>query len=176
MRSYYFLGAFLLLVGLAMALIPEGFIGAVVVSAGVAAIASGIFTLRTFRNLIDDAGFRRLCTIRGIAALIAGTVAIVFPLAFAKTVWTAACYLLACYLLASAALVAYAIGKLREKAIPITVYAYELAASAIIALVLFVFPDATGILLVRGTGALLAVGGIACAVYAAVASRRNPRV
>lgn len=174
MRSYFFLGIVLTLTGLAMLFIPEGFISAVVISIGVATISSGIFTLARFRNLVDDPAFRKVFTVRAIVSLAVGLVAILIPLLFAKTIWTAACYILACYLLASAALEVYAIGKLREAGISVTAYAYEIAASVIIALVLFAFPGTVGILLVRGSGALLALSGIACAVHSSLALRKHP--
>lgn len=167
MRSYIILGIVFIVTALTMLLIPAGFIRAVVVSLGVAAIVNGVYNLMKFRNLVDNPLFRRVITIRAITSIAVGLLAVTLPLVLAGTLWFLVSYLLAFYLLAATALELYGIVKMREAGLPVTVYIYEAAVSVFIAMVLLFIPGTTGLLLVRICGALIFIGGAGCIAYGA---------
>ncbi|HKL85383.1 MAG TPA: DUF308 domain-containing protein [Treponemataceae bacterium] len=160
MRSYIALGIVFFLTGLAMLLVPIGFIKAIVVSLGVAAFANGIYNLITFRHFIDSSVFNRVITIRAIMSLAIGLIAIVLPLVLAGTVWVIISYLIAFYLIFSSVLELYAIYKLKEAGLSYTMYFYEAIVSIIIAAVLIIVPGSAGLLLIRICGALVLLGGL----------------
>ena len=160
MRSYIALGIVFILTGLAMLLVPVGFVQAIVVSLGVAAFANGIYNLVTFRHFINSTSFNRVITIRAILSLAIGLVAIVLPLVLAETVWVIISYLIAFYLIISSFLELYGIFKLREAGLSYSVYFYEAVVSIIIAAILILIPGSTGLLLIRISGILVFFGGL----------------
>lgn len=160
MKSYIALGIVFILTGLAMLLVPVGFVRAIVVSLGVAAFANGIYNLVTFRHFVDTSAFKRVITIRAILSLAIGLVAIVLPLILAETVWVIISYLVAFYLIISSILEIYGIFKLKQAGLTYTMYSYEAVVSIIIAIVLIVVPGSTGLLLIRLSGVLVLLGGL----------------
>lgn len=165
MRSYLIAGIVFTITGLIMLFAPRGFIGAVVISLGVAAFASGLYTFTRFRTELDDPVFRRTLTVRSILGMAVGLVAIILPIAFAGTVWVITAYILAAHLIVSAVLEIYAVTRMKESGLETTGYLYEAIASLGIALILLIFPGSTGIFLVRVAGALVVLTGIASILH-----------
>lgn len=147
--------------GLIMLLSPEGFVSAVVVSLGVAAFASGAYSLIRFRAEIDEPAFRNALTVRAILGMTVGLVAVFMPLVLAGTVWVTLSYLIAGYLVVSSGLELYGILRLCKAGLPYVGYTYEAIASIAIAIILFIFPGTTGIFLVRISGVLVLIGAVA---------------
>lgn len=173
MNLYVISGIVFAVTGLIMLFSPQGFISAVVVSLGVAAFASGVFTLVKFRAEIDESGFRRALTVRAILGMTVGLVAVFMPLVLAGTVWVTLSYLIAGYLIMAAGLEIYGIVRLRRAGLPFVGYAYEAIASIAIAVILFFFPGTTGIFLIRISGALVLVGAMVFILRAAGVFRRH---
>lgn len=165
MRSYLIAGIVFTITGLIMLFAPRGFIGAVVISLGVAAFASGLYTFTRFRNELDDPAFRRTLTIRSILGMAVGLLAIILPIALAGTVWVITAYILAAHLIVSAVLEIYAVTRMKESGLETTGYLYEAIASLGIALILLIFPGSTGIFLVRVAGALVVLTGVASILH-----------
>lgn len=148
------------IVGLIMLLSPEGFISALVVSLGVASFASGVFTLLQFRKAVDEQAFRVSLTIRAFAGMAVGITAIFLPIVVAGTVWIALSYLVASYLTISALVGFYGSYRLKVAQVPYLPYLYESVISLAAALILFIFPGTTGIVLVRIGGAMITLLGV----------------
>lgn len=148
------------IVGLIMLLSPEGFISALVVSLGVASFASGVFTLLQFRKAVDEQAFRISLTIRAFAGMAVGITAIFLPIVVAGTVWIALSYLVASYLTISALVGFYGTYRLKVAQVPYLPYLYESVISLAAALILFIFPGTTGIVLVRIGGAMITLLGV----------------
>ena len=165
MRSYLIAGIVFTITGLIMLFAPRGFIGAVVISLGVAAFASGLYTFTRFRTELDDPVFRRTLTVRSILGMAVGLVAIILPIAFSGTVRVITAYILAAHLIVSAVLEIYAVTRMKESGLETTGYLYEAIASLGIALILLIFPGSTGIFLVRVAGALVVLTGIASILH-----------
>jgi len=159
MRTYLPLGIVFVLVGLATIFAPTGFIRAVVVSVGVASVASGAFALVKTRGLVESVAFRRALTVRALISLAVGVTAIFLPLLFAGAVWVAVTSALAFSLLASAAVGAYAAFAMRRSGMSVTPPLVEASVSVVVALVLFLFPGQTGIVFVRVCGVLILLAG-----------------
>lgn len=165
MRSYLIAGIIFTITGLIMLFAPQGFIGAVVISLGVAAFVSGLYTFTRFRTELDDPVFRRTLTVRAVLGMGIGVLAIVLPLVLAGTVWIITAYILAAHLIVSAVLEIYAVTRMKESGIDTTGYLYEAIASIGIALILIIFPGSTGIFLVRIAGVLVVLAGVACILH-----------
>lgn len=165
MRSYLVAGIIFSITGLIMLIAPHGFIGAVVISLGVAAFISGLYTFTRFRTEVDDPVFRRTLTVRAFLSMGVGVLAIILPLALAGTVWVITAYILAAHLIISSVLELYAVTRMKESGVETTGYLYEAIASLAIALVLLIVPGQTGIFLVRSAGVLVVLAGVACILY-----------
>ncbi|HHU36965.1 MAG TPA: hypothetical protein GXZ47_07025 [Treponema sp.] len=175
MRIYLITGIIFAITGLIMLFAPQGFIGAVVISLGVASFANGLYTFIRFRKEVDDPVFRRTLTIRAILSIVIGLTAIILPIIFAGTVWIITAYILAAHLIISAILELIAITRMKNSGIETTGYLYEAIASIAIALILLIFPGKTGIFLVRIAGALVVLGGIAAILHDQGKLPRFPR-
>ncbi len=159
MKNYLVLGIVFVLTGLTMLLIPAGFIKAVVVSLGVAAVANGLYIFFKTRLLVDDYLYRRAYTLRAGICFLCGLIAIVFPLILAGTLWFAVSYILAAGLLLSAVIEGYGVYMLRREGQVVTAWWYEIGVSVFLALVLIIFPGSVGLSLVRISGILVLLGG-----------------
>ncbi|MDL2229192.1 DUF308 domain-containing protein [Treponema sp. OttesenSCG-928-L16] len=153
------------LLGLVMLFVPNGFVSALLVGIGIAAVINGIVNLLSLRNLIDDASFRRAILIRGILNIIAGLAAIIIPLTVAGTVWTVIIYILAAELIVSAIIELYSVWKLRQAGISAGMFISEALISILIAAVLFAIPAAIGLTIIRILGVLIIIGGISGIVW-----------
>jgi len=173
MYIYVISGIVFAATGLIMLLSPEGFVSALVVSLGVAAFASGAYTLVKFRAELHEPAFRKALTVRALLGMTVGLVAVFMPLILAGTVWVALSYLIAGYLVISAGLELYGVIRLRKAGLPYIGYTYESVASIAVAIILFIFPGTTGIFLVRISGALVLVGACAFILRATGVLRRH---
>lgn len=171
-KTYLGIGILSVVVGLLMLFAPDAWTKVVVVILGAAAVVSGVFNLLHVRTIIADTGYRRAVIVRGAISILVGLIAIILPLALAATVWTVMLYVLAAYLLVSAGLEVYAAAKLKSRGINARPYYGEIAASVVLAVVLFLVPAQLGLVLIRICGVLLVLCG--AAVIAWEARNRGP--
>jgi uncharacterized membrane protein HdeD (DUF308 family) len=158
-------GILLVVVGLMMLVAPAQFVKVAVIVLGIASVVNGFINLVTVRTLIPDPYFRLDVAVRGWSSIIVGILAVALPLAFAETVWTVMVYILGIYLLLSAGMEIFAVIKLRSEHIATKLYVWEIAASVVIAVVLFIMPAAVGLAVVQIGGGLLVCAGAAVLVY-----------
>ena len=116
-RWYLFSGILAALLGLLVIIFPSFWIKLVVVIIGLAAIAYGIYCLKFTKALSDDIYYRRTILIKSIVSIIAGVMAVLFPLAIGGAAWTAMIWVLIIYLLASAAIGFYAAALLKDSGV-----------------------------------------------------------
>lgn len=155
-------GALVALLGLLLIIMPKFWICAIVVLIGLGLIAYGIYNLKVTRGLLDNTKYKKSILIKGIANIVIGVFAILFPMAFGKTVWNAMVYLLAIYLIISAAIGFYSVTLLKDSDVERKKYVWENLALLIIAIVLFLIsPNKLGLAIVRIIGILvMIVGGV----------------
>lgn len=96
----YFLGALLAVMGLVMLIWPSFCIKIVVILAGVATVATGIYNLAKTTQVSEDPAYKKASFIKNIVSILIGIIAVLCPLLLMKSVsviWTIITYVLAIY-------------------------------------------------------------------------------
>lgn len=146
--------------GLMMLFSPDTFIKVIVIAAGSACVVSGILALTGARTIIDDPVYSWCVTGRAALSILAGALAVILPLAIARTAWTVMLYILAIELLVSAIVETYTTLKLRQADVDCKLYWGEVIVSVAISFVLFLMPAKIGSALIRIVGACILVAAI----------------
>ena len=172
-RWYLFSGILTALLGILVIIFPAFWIKLVVVMIGLAAIAYGIYSLRFTKVLSDDLGYRRTIMIKSIISIIAGAMAVLFPLAIGGAAWTAMIWVLIIYLLISAAAGFYAAALLKDSGVERKRYIIEnLLLLAIAVVLILISPRALGNAIIRLIGIVVLIAGLALILFD-VFSNRN---
>ncbi len=176
-RWYLFSGILAALLGLLVIIFPSFWIKLVVIMIGLAAIAYGIYCLKFTKELSEDIGYRRTILIKGIVSIIAGVMAVLFPLAIGGAAWTAMIWVLIIYLLASAAIGFYAAALLKDSGIERKRYIIEnllLLAAAVI--LILISPRTLGNAIIRLIGIVTLIAGVALIFFDVFSSRGEVKV
>ena len=172
-RWYLFSGILAALLGVLVIIFPSFWIKLVVVMIGLTAIGYGIYSLKFTKVLSDDSGYRRTILIKGIVSIIAGAMAVLFPLAIGGAAWTAMIWVLIIYLLISAAAGFYAAALLKDSGVERKRYIIEnLLLLAVAVLLILISPRSLGNAIIRLIGIVVLVGGVALILFD-VFSNRN---
>ena len=176
-RWYLFSGILAALLGLLVIIFPSFWIKLVVIMIGLAAIAYGIYCLKFTKELSEDIGYRRTILIKGIVSIIAGLMAVLFPLAIGGAAWTAMIWVLIIYLLASAAIGFYAAALLKDSGIERKRYIIEnllLLAAAVI--LILISPRSLGNAIIRLIGIVTLIAGVALILFDVFSNRGEVEV
>ncbi len=172
-RWYLMSGILAALLGLLVIIFPTFWIRLVVIIIGLAAIAYGIYCLKFTKLISDDLGYRRTIMIKSIISIIAGVMAVLFPLAIGGAAWSAMIWVLIIYLLASAAIGFYAAALIKDSGVERKRYIIEnllLLATAV--LLILISPRTLGNAIIRLIGIIVMVAGI-CLILFDIFSNRN---
>lgn len=173
-RWYLFSGILAALLGLLVIIFPSFWIKLVVVIIGLAAIAYGIYCLKFTKALSDDIYYRRTILIKSIVSIIAGVMAVLFPLAIGGAAWTAMIWVLIIYLLASAAIGFYAAALLKDSGVERKRYIIEnLLLLAVAVILILISPRALGNAIIRLIGIVVLVAGIALILFDGLTSKNE---
>ena len=173
-RWYLFSGILAALLGLLIIIFPAFWIKLVVVIIGLAAIGYGIYCLRFTKLISDDFSYRRTILIKSIVSIIAGLMAVLFPLAIGGAAWTAMIWVLIIYLLASAAIGFYAAALLKDSGVERKRYIIEnLLLLAIAVLLILISPRALGNAIIRLIGVIVLVAGLALIIFDLISSKET---
>ena len=173
-RWYLFSGILAALLGLLVIIFPSFWIKLVVVIIGLAAIAYGIYCLKFTKALSDDIYYRRTILIKSIVSIIAGVLAVLFPLALGGAAWTAMIWVLIIYLLASAAIGFYAAALLKDSGVERKRYIIEnLLLLAVAVILILISPRALGNAIIRLIGIVVLVAGIALILFDVLTSKNE---
>lgn len=173
-RWYLFSGILAALLGLLVIIFPSFWIKLVVVIIGLAAIAYGIYSLKFTKALSDDIYYRRTILIKSIVSIIAGVMAVLFPLAIGGAAWTAMIWVLIIYLLASAAIGFYAAALLKDSGVERKRYIIEnLLLLAVAVVLILISPRALGNAIIRLIGIVVLVAGIALILFDVLTSKNE---
>ena len=173
-RWYLFSGILAALLGLLVIIFPSFWIKLVVVIIGLAAIAYGIYCLKFTKALSDDIYYRRTILIKSIVSIIAGVMAVLFPLAIGGAAWTAMIWVLIIYLLASAAIGFYAAALLKDSGVERKRYIIEnLLLLAVAVVLILISPRALGNAIIRLIGIVVLVAGIALILFDVLTSKNE---
>ena len=176
-RWYLFSGILAALLGLLVIIFPAFWIKLVVVILGLAAIAYGIYSLKITKVISDELNYRRTILIKSIVSIVAGLMAVLFPLAIGGAAWTAMIWLLIFYLLISAAAGFYAAALLKDSGVERKRYIIEnllLLACAVI--LILISPRSLGNAIIRLIGIVVLVAGLALILFDVFSARGEVEV
>lgn len=176
-RWYLFSGILAALLGLLVIIFPAFWIKLVVVILGLAAIAYGIYSLKITKVISDELNYRRTILIKSIVSIVAGLMAVLFPLAIGGAAWTAMIWLLIFYLLISAAAGFYAAALLKDSGVERKRYIIEnllLLAAAVV--LILISPRSLGNAIIRLIGIIVLVAGLALILFDVFSARGEVEV
>ena len=176
-RWYLFSGILAALLGLLVIIFPAFWIKLVVVILGLAAIAYGIYSLKITKVISDELNYRRTILIKSIVSIVAGLMAVLFPLAIGGATWTAMIWLLIFYLLISAAAGFYAAALLKDSGVERKRYIIEnllLLAAAVV--LILISPRSLGNAIIRLIGIVVLVAGLALILFDVFSARGKVEV
>lgn len=176
-RWYLFSGILAALLGLLVIIFPAFWIKLVVVILGLAAIAYGIYSLKITKVISDELNYRRTILIKSIVSIVAGLMAVLFPLAIGGAAWTAMIWLLIFYLLISAAAGFYAAALLKDSGVERKRYIIEnllLLAAAVV--LILISPRSLGNAIIRLIGIVVLVVGLALILFDVFSARGKVEV
>ena len=176
-RWYLFSGILAALLGLLVIIFPAFWIKLVVVILGLAAIAYGIYSLKITKVISDELNYRRTIFIKSIVSIVAGLMAVLFPLAIGGAAWTAMIWLLIFYLLISAATGFYAAALLKDSGVERKRYIIEnllLLAAAVV--LILISPRSLGNAIIRLIGIVVLVAGLALILFDVFSARGKVEV
>ena len=173
-RWYLFSGILAALLGILVIIFPSFWIKLVVVIIGLAAIAYGIYSLKFTKVLSEDTGYRRTILIKSIVSIIAGVMAVLFPLAIGGAAWTAMIWVLIFYLMLSAAAGFYAAALLKDSGVERKRYIIEnLLLLAIAVILILLSPRDLGMAIIRLIGVVVLVAGVALILFDVLSNRNT---
>ena len=173
-RWYLFSGILAALLGLLIIIFPSFWIKLVVVIIGLAAIGYGIYCLKFTKALSEDIYYRRTILIKSIVSIIAGVMAVLFPLAIGGAAWTAMIWVLIIYLLASAAIGFYAAALLKDSGVERKRYIIEnLLLFAVAVVLILISPRTLGNAIIRLIGIVVLVAGVVLILFDVLSSKNE---
>ena len=173
-RWYLFSGIMAAVLGLLVIIFPSFWIKLVVIMIGLAAIGYGIYSLKFTKSLSEDLGYRRTILIKSIVSIIAGVMAVLFPLAIGGAAWTAMIWILIFYLMLSAAAGFYAAALLKDSGIERKRYIIENLLLLVVAILLILIsPRSLGNAIIRLIGIIVMVGGMGLILFDVFTSRNT---
>lgn len=165
-RWYLISGILAALLGILIIIFPAFWIKLVVIIIGLAAIAYGIYSLKFTKVISDDLYYRRTILIKSIVSIIAGLMAVLFPLAIGGAAWTAMIWMLIIYLLASGAIGFYAAALLKDAGVERKRYIIEnLLLLAIAVVLILISPRALGNAIIRLIGIVVLIAGLGLILF-----------
>ena len=175
-RLYLFSGILAALLGLLVIIFPSFWIKLVVVIIGLAAIGYGIYCLKYTKVISEDIYYRRTILIKSIVSIIAGVMAVLFPLAIGGAAWTAMIWVLIIYLLASAAIGFYAAALLKDSGVERRRYIIEnLILLAVAVVLILISPRALGNAIIRLIGIVVLVAGVSLILFDVLSSKNEDK-
>ena len=176
-RWYLFSGIVAAVLGLLVIIFPAFWIKLVVIMIGLAAIGYGIYSLKFTKSLSEDSGYRRTILIKSIVSIIAGVMAVLFPLAIGGAAWAAMTWVLIFYLMISAAAGFYAAALLKDSGVERKRYIIEnLLLLAVAVVLILISPRDLGKAIIRLIGIVVLVGGVGLILFDVLSNREEVEV
>lgn len=176
-RWYLFSGIMAALLGILVIIFPAFWIKLVVVIIGLASIGYGIYSLKVTKVISDDYSYRRAILVKSIVSIIAGVMAVLFPLAIGGAAWTAMIVMLIIYLILSAASGFYAAALIKDSGVERKRYIIEnLLLLAVAVVLILISPRSLGNAIIRLIGIIVLIAGLALILFDVFSSRGEVEV
>ena len=165
------------MLGILVIIFPAFWIKLVVVIIGLASIGYGIYSLKVTKVISDDYSYRRTILIKSIVSIIAGVMAVLFPLAIGGAAWTAMIVMLIIYLILSAASGFYAAALIKDSGVERKRYIIEnLLLLAVAVVLILISPRSLGNAIIRLIGIIVLIAGLALILFDVFSSRGEVEV
>jgi len=138
----------------------EAFVRVLVMLLGALAVVNGVIALTAMNRYSLGTFSKNATLVKGILSLVVGILAVVMPIFTAQATWMVFIYVLACQILLSGLVTLLDAFVLRSSNFNVSRMVVEGFVSLIVALILFLFPQSVGTLLVRILGITVVVVGI----------------
>ncbi len=172
-RWYMTAGILALILGLMIIIFPQFWIKLIVTVLGLGAVAYGIYNIKFIRSLYEDERYKKTILIKSVISIVAGVMAVVFPLAIGNAAWTVMSVILIIYLIGAAVIGFYSVSLLKEADVERKRYIFEnLILIAIAVLLILISPQNLGKFIIRIIGIAAMVGG-ACLVAVELISKKK---
>lgn len=159
-------GILIIALGCYMLFATASFVNLAVKIMGVLAIISGIVTLVELNSYSFGVYSKGATIFKGVLGIIVGIVVLFLPLLTAKVTWIVLLYIIGIQLAISAIIAFWDAFALRKSGFALSGLVMEGVLSLVFALLMFLFPQSIGRMLVKIVGAVVAAGGIGCIVWA----------
>ena len=144
----------------------EAFLKVLMILLGVMAIVNGTVSLVTMNRYAFGPFNRNATIVKGILSLVVGVLAVIMPLVTAETTWMVFVYVLAVQMVISGVITLITAVAVRSSSFSAKPMVWEGLISLAAAVILFLFPEDIGTLLVRILGIAIVVVGITIAALA----------
>ena len=173
-RWYLFSGILAALLGLLIIIFPNFWIKLIVIVIGLASIGYGVYGLMYTKAISEDFSYRRTILIKSIVGIVAGAMAVLFPLAIGNAAWTVMTWFLIIYLLASAAGGFYATALLKDTGIDRKRYIIENLLLIVVAVFLILIsPRDFREKLVKIIGIIIMLSGFVMITFDILSNRKS---
>ncbi|MFA6688315.1 MAG: HdeD family acid-resistance protein [Sphaerochaetaceae bacterium] len=161
-----FVGLLVCALGCYMLFATESFVKVAVIIMGLLAIVSGTLTLVELNSYTFGVSSKRVTIFKGVLGIAVGLLVLFLPVLSAKVTVVALLYIIGIQLVLSAIIAFWDAFSLRGSGLSLSGLVTEGVLSLVFALLMFLFPQSVGRLVVRVVGILVLAGGIGFIVWA----------
>lgn len=175
MKKWYLTAGILaVILGLMIIIFPAFWIKLIVTVLGLGAVAYGIYNLKFTKDLFDDERYKKIILIKSIVSIVAGVLAVLFPLALGNAAWTVMSVVLIIYLIGAAAIGFYSVSLLKNADINRKRYIFEnLILLGIAVVLILISPQNLGIAIIRLVGIVVLAGGAILTAYELITKNKE---
>jgi len=161
MKKWYLTAGILaVILGLLIIIFPEFWIKLIVTVLGLGAVGYGIYNLKITKGLFDNDKYKKSVMIKSIVSIVAGVIAVLFPLALGNAAWTAMSVVLIIYLIGAAGLGFYSVSLLKDSGVDRKRFIFEnLILVGIAVVLILISPQNLGKAIIRLIGIVVLIGG-----------------
>lgn len=159
-------GVVVIALGCYMLFATASFVKLAVIIMGILAIVSGVVTLIELNSYSFGVYSKGATIFKGVLSIIVGFVVLFLPVISAQVTWTVLLYIIGIQLAISAVIAFWDAFALRKSGFVLSGLLMEGVLSLVFALLMFLFPQSIGTMFVKIVGAIVALGGIGCIVWA----------
>ncbi len=158
-------GSLLVVLGIYLMFQQESFVRIFISILGLFLVGSGVASLFALRSYSLGRRTKTATLIQAILSIVLGLVAVIVPLSAANVSWTLLLYLIAIELVFSAIISFLDALLLRKSELPVSALLGEGVFSLVVAVLLFVFPQQIGSMLLKLFGVVIIAMGLGMALW-----------
>lgn len=175
MKKWYLTAGILaVILGLLIIIFPEFWIKLIVTVLGLGAVGYGVYNLKITKGLIENEKYKKSIMIKSIVSIVAGVIAVLFPLALGNAAWTAMSVVLIIYLIGAAAIGFYSVSLLKDTGVERKRYVFEnLILVGIAVILILISPQNLGKAIIRLIGIVVMIGGAGLVTFELLSKKKE---